>query len=67
MMKLNSSLPQPLPSDAKMASYQTPVTNNPSGASISGETKAWLATINKNMKRMSEDEEYRLEIAKNLS
>ena len=31
------------------------------------ETKAWLATINKNMDRMSADEAYRLVIAKNLS
>jgi hypothetical protein len=34
---------------------------------LSEETEAWLATINKNMKRMYEDEAYRLENAKNLS
>ncbi len=59
--------PQPFSNGAQMVASQTPASNKPLGASLSDETIAWLTTINNNMKRMSEDEEYRLEIAKNLS
>ncbi len=66
MNKSNCDMQPPLPGGEKKGTSQTPVTGTVS-AEISDETLAWLARINKNMKRMSEDEEYRLTIAKDLS
>lgn len=66
MNKSNCNLQQPLPSGEKNGTSQPHVTGTLS-AEISGETLAWLLRINKNMKRMAADEEYRLEIAKDLS
>ena len=67
MTKSSNDSRQPLPRGERTEKSPTPATNRPSETSLSAETNAWLATINKNMKRMSEDEAYRQEIAKNLS
>lgn len=43
------------------------ILNVPAASTPGDDARIWLVRINKNMKRMAEDETYRLEIAKRLS
>lgn len=59
LFTLNPNVPQ--------AVYPTPVTGKLSEQRQEEETDAWLERINMGMKRMTEDENYRREIARDLS
>jgi hypothetical protein len=65
--KSNTDSESPLNHLTASASSPTPATSKQLEESRLAATKKWLETINANMMRMSEDDGYRREIAKNLS
>ncbi len=67
MRPSNTDSESPLNHLTASASSPTPATSKQSEESRLAATKKWLETINANMMRMSEDDGYRREIAKNLS
>ena len=67
MSKLSNDSAARSKGTGQQETYQTPLTDKPAELCPLNETQEWLERIMKNMKRMSMDEEYRKEIAKNLS
>lgn len=67
MNKSNSASVAPSSNSSQPAPSQPHVISNQSEEFEWDETIVWLEKINKNMQRMSQDEKYRLKIAKDLS
>jgi hypothetical protein len=63
----NSALNAPLSNAEQKDEYQKPATDKPAEPPRLNDEKAWEERVMRNMRRMAVDEDYRKEIAKNLS
>ena len=67
MKNSNNGLDPSLSNEGQPVKYQTPVTDCAAEPRPLNDAKTWNERVMRNMRRMAVDEDYRKEIAKNLS